>query len=199
MKFSESIKVGRIGEELVKQLLDWAGVNTSYNDSSDVATLKKHDIRCELNGVLFSVESKFDSKQSETGNICVEYANPRTGKPSGLLATTAELWAIVLRDPMAVWVCRTKDLQGYFESTKPIKTVLRAGDGNASVRIFNSDHLLNSICRRIDEEPPWEVLSILTTLLLKKSVNGKLERLANPLQDGFQKQRASLENRHLSG
>ncbi len=163
--------------------MDWAGVSTSFNDSTDIVQLKKHDIRCELRGVEFYVESKFDSMQSKTGNLAVEFHNPQTDKPSGIMATASDLWAIVLKDPTAVWICRTQDLKRYFSETKPLKEILRGGDGNASLRIYKSDDLLNAVFVRIDEEPPWEVLSILTSLLSEKFKNGRPTSLANSLQN----------------
>jgi len=46
------------------------------------------------NGV--TLEIKFDSKASETGNACIEFWDQRRDKPSGILATTATLWVHIV-------------------------------------------------------------------------------------------------------
>lgn len=160
----KAFKIGRVGEDAVRKLLDWAGVDTSLNNSDQIEVLKKHDIHCEMNGVQFSIEVKTDRMESVSKNIAIEYANPITGKPSGLMSSAADLWAIVLNSPDSIWVCSVKDLKAYFETETPVKDIKRAGDGNASIRVYRSSDFLNRLCLRLDGIPPWDVLAILSEM-----------------------------------
>lgn len=164
----ESLKIGRDGEEVVKELLNWAGVTTSFNESKDHESLKKHDLVCELHGVRFSIEVKNDRMEATTGNLAIEYFNPKTNKPSGVSTTTSDLWVVVLGS--GVWVCKTDDLKAYFSSNLPVRVVKRGGDGNASLKLFKSDEILPTIFTQIDLLPPWEILSCLRQLMSIKSV-----------------------------
>lgn len=178
---SAAFKKGRVGEDSVRRLMDWAGVHTAMNESDRHAILKTHDIRCSLYGIPFSIESKYDSMQAQTGNIAVEYHNPVTDKPSGIMATTSDLWAIVL-EPGEIWICRTDDLRNFFASEKYVRQIKRAGDGNASIRLFKSEHLLSSCCKRIDNISPWDVLDVLVNLLGKKFELARNKAVGNSMK-----------------
>jgi hypothetical protein len=119
--------------------------------------------------------------QAKTGNIAVEYENPVSKKPSGIMATTSDLWAIVLEHG-EIWICRTSDLRTFFACEKHVKQIKRAGDGNASIRLYKSDHLLRSCCQRIDGIPPWDVLDILVKLLGKKFEHARSKALGNSMK-----------------
>ena len=55
---------------------------------------------------VFTVEVKYDEMQAKTGNIAIEIYNPKSGKPSGLTATKANLWCQVLKD--STWITSVK-------------------------------------------------------------------------------------------
>jgi hypothetical protein len=96
---------------------------------------------------VFTVEVKYDEMQAKTGNIAIEIYNPKSGKPSGLTATKANLWCQVLQD--AVWITSVKTLKKFCEETPPLKMFSSAGDGNAAILLYKTEDILE-IFERVD-------------------------------------------------
>tara|TARA_Y100000592_G_scaffold99967_1_gene177992 strand:- start:807 stop:1295 length:489 start_codon:yes stop_codon:yes gene_type:complete len=96
---------------------------------------------------VFTVEVKYDEMQEKTGNIAIEIYNPRSGKPSGLTATKADLWCQVLKD--SAWITSVKALKKFCEETPPFKMFSSAGDGNAAILLYKTNDILE-IFERVD-------------------------------------------------
>lgn len=116
---------------------------------------RKSDVEFTVNDRKYLAEVKFDKRADDTGNIAVEYENPRTGQPTGLLSSDSDLWAIVLTSG-AIWVSRTVDFVGFFRDT-PGKDMRFVGDGNSSCRLYKKEVLLGPVFTRMDDLHPFEI------------------------------------------
>jgi hypothetical protein len=163
--FEKTVGAGTFAEKKLIDLLSSAGIPAAKNASTKKSEMLKWDIEGDLGGRKFTVEAKFDMMAAKTGNLAVEYFNVRQGKPSGIKATTADLWAVCLTDPMTAWVCRTADLREYFESVKPLRDIACGGDDNAAMRLWRKDDILPAVFHRIDHLPAADLTSLLKTLL----------------------------------
>ena len=111
---------------------------------------------------VFTVEVKYDEMQAKTGNIAIEIYNPKSGKPSGLTATKANLWCQVLKD--SAWITSVKALRKFCEETPPFKMFSSAGDGNAAILLYKTEDILK-IFDRIDECPTPQLPEKINLLL----------------------------------
>jgi len=141
---------GEKAEDLVAQIL------STYWDVHKASDLKRGrfydwDLSVAQIGTgyeVFTVEVKYDEMQAETGNIAIEVYNSKSDKTSGLSATKANIWCHVLVD--SVWITSVKKLKEFCKEHKPLRKVGAAGDGNASILLYKTDHIL-TIFERLDE------------------------------------------------
>jgi hypothetical protein len=159
-----SYKTGGFAENLVRSLLDVANIPNVKNSASKQTGMIEWDIKIEINGQIFTIEVKFDKMASKTGNLAIEYYNTKSKKPSGILATTSDLWAVVLNEPSSIWLVKTTDLLTFFHNEKPLKDIKYGGDKNASMKIFSKQHIL-PIFQRIDSIKSSELMSAIAKLL----------------------------------
>jgi hypothetical protein len=164
MSYQQSRGAGNRGEDFVRDVLSRAGVETEKNVAKDKRQLVQWDLKGNC-GREFTVEVKYDMMAARTGNLAVEYFNVKQGKPSGIDATTADLWAYVLNDPKSCWLARTRDFREYVGANKPLRDVPCGGDDNAAIKLYRKDELLDAVFRRVDELDPWDLTSLLKTLL----------------------------------
>lgn len=164
MGFLRDRSQGEEGADFVREIFESAGLDVQRNDSRSLSTLKLWDFR--LSGPLTAhIETKHDLREASTGNLAVEFFNPRSAKQSGLTATTASLWVVVLRQPRSAWIASVSELRYWVECTEPTRTVERAGDGNASIRLFPNWQILPGVFHRLDGLSPPECLALLRGLL----------------------------------
>lgn len=100
-------------------------------------------------GRLWFLEVKRDLWASRSGNLALEYRNPRRDAPSGILSSLADLWVYDLGEEGGLWVTGTARLRKFFLYEPFVRDVRRGGDGNSSFRLYRKDHML-SVFRRID-------------------------------------------------
>lgn len=153
-KFRRDLAIGEMAEKEVCKILEKAGMESTKNKD------RSTDISVLIGNRIFYGEVKFDILAYKTGNMAVEYANSRTGMPSGILSTTSDFWFAVLGDigkKMEVWICSTEALKNHFQQNKGYKDVEGAGDGNATIRLFRLDTVLDSLFTRIDNLSVEEV------------------------------------------
>jgi hypothetical protein len=164
LSFTQSLEVGGRGEAAVTGLLQSAGADVYPNRSATHKGLCGYDLRAVLGGREFTVEVKFDVMSGRTKNMAVEFENPDTGKPAGLFKTRADLWVVVLPGG-EVYLTTVAALRGYFHSGNHLRDVQRAGDGNASVRLFRLETILPALFRRIDGLAPGRLAGLLLALV----------------------------------
>ena len=100
------------------------------------------DLLVLLHQHVFLAEVKVDLMAPRTGNLAIEWWNPRRNGPSGISATTADLWFVLVGKDL--WVAPVPALKSFFHSN-PGRDVMGAGDGNSTVRLYPCSSLLNSI------------------------------------------------------
>ena len=150
---------GRVAEELVIELFKKHKIKIT-EDKSDLIT---HDLQFEHKDKKYHIEVKFDMMQSKTKNIAIEYFNTKKAKPSGINATKADLWCIVLQNPSSVWLTSTKLLKEYVKDNPG--RLVDGGDNNSSMILYKSSEILESVFKRIDEVKKKEFLEILNDKL----------------------------------
>ena len=152
MGFQSDLKLGKAGERFVKKVFKMNGVDIDFDEKAR----SDYDLTGSFNKRKLKVEVKFDKMACQTGNLAIEYHNPRSNKPSGLLATKSNLWAHVIIDDasgvgfMTAWLASTKNLKAYVDMYEPRKKCNFGGDKNASLWLYEEKHMLENVFTRID-------------------------------------------------
>ena len=133
MHFVQSKRLGKSGEKLISNLLKFAGIECEEN--TDVKGKNLFDLSCKIKKKKFTIECKYDWYSEKSGNLAIEYFNPTSNKASGIDATMATLWGLVIndRDYKTVWLTSVAALKQYIKNNSPYKTMMKVGDGNASI------------------------------------------------------------------
>lgn len=126
-KFLRDLKKGQTAElEVVLWL--WRHLDDAWLQpyiQLDIGETASHDFFIGLFG-----EVKLDVREEETGNIAFEVGDYRTGKPSGVLSTTAPLIIYRLHDCLIVF--DTKCLQDELRDRQGIGWEVDGGNGMLS-------------------------------------------------------------------
>jgi hypothetical protein len=163
-KFLKDLNTGSKGEALVQAVLAKADIDSEAGGRNAAFDLK------HTKPITFMSEIKFDLYAARSGNIAIEFYNPKQGKPSGIGVTQAHLWFHVITKPMSIWVTSVCKLKKYMEENKPHRVVECGGDNNASIYLYKQDVIFNAIFHRIDECPALELGDILLKLLTEDGV-----------------------------
>ena len=162
MGIVNDFKTGQAGEQQVIDLYEGLGFYSWGNPSRKVKDLAKWDIGADNEQLRFFTEVKNDVYAEKSGNIAIEVYNPKSGKPSGIYVTEAEVWCHITDGLYFTGVTRLKQ---YVESTTPFKIIDRAGDGNATIYLFKKHVLFPSIFERLDNRDSEEALDILSGII----------------------------------
>lgn len=150
--FLRDLEIGSKGEVLLIEILDKAQIKSEKN--KEKKSLQHWDIHTE-NGIKFEV--KYDLYSARSGNIAIEFFNPKIGKQSGIGATQAHFWIHVLPDN-SVWLASVKNLKKFVSETKPLKTIAAGGDDNSSMHLYKKDLILGTVFVRLDETNVVQIL-----------------------------------------
>lgn len=131
----DDIKRGSDGESRVKTILELMGHECEFN--TDRKSRSYFDLR--ING-RETIEIKNDFYASKSGNVAIEYYNPRSNKPSGINITQSDIWCHIIDEEM--FVVRTDILREFVDTEEPKRVIKRAGDGNASLKLFAIEHIM---------------------------------------------------------
>lgn len=133
--------IGDKGEVIVSEFFNKNGIDCKKNE--DKNTRYDYDLLCKFNDTDFTCEVKYDLMSLKTGNIAIEIWNTKSNMPSGITATKANLWIIVIpQDKVNIFAIKTETLKKYIEDNKPFKTVNFGGDKNAKLLIYKKDDIL---------------------------------------------------------
>ena len=166
MGISNDMKMGNDGEDKVKLLVENAGFH--YVKNIDEETRLLWDLAFgndDDNDNVYTVEVKNDNYSLKSGNIAIEVENTSQKKPSGLMATESDLWAIVRGDE--VWLANTQELRSFVMENKPFKVIENGGDGNALLLLYKIGNILPAIFEQIDGLDEKELKDIINRLLEK--------------------------------
>lgn len=147
--FKKRVRDGDRGEDLFAEVLESAGLPVTKNNEGKRADRARYDVASVVDGIHFTAEVKHDLYEAKSGNVAVEYHNSRSDIPSGILATEADLWVFVLSDG-SVWAANTKALKDFFLKTPGLRDLPKAGDGNASIRLYRRHTLFDAVFVRLD-------------------------------------------------
>ena len=86
-----------------------------------------------------TMEIKNDLYAAKSGNVAIEYNNPRSDKPSGINITKSDVWCHIIGGE--VFVVRTERLKKFVNTEKPKRVVKKAGDGNADLKLYTIEHI----------------------------------------------------------
>jgi hypothetical protein len=144
-KFRRDLALGNQGEAAVQKILQEGGIRCAQTDG------RNYDLEAFLDEKTFKIEVKYDLYAARSGNIAIEFWNPKSGKASGVKATVADLWAHVITKPASVWVAKVDKLKTFVETVKPHKVIACGGDDNASLFLYRQDVICEQLFVRIDE------------------------------------------------
>lgn len=149
---------------MVANVLLSHGLEPEFNNAKTRNKLLGWDLRFLLNDTSVSIEVKFDKMAGRTGNIAIEYHNTKSNQPSGITATTADIWATVLAAPAAIWFTNVGVLQRYIDRVYPYKIVV-GGDDNSAMKIYKKEKIFGDIFIRVDELTSEEFKKALERIL----------------------------------
>lgn len=171
--FVQSARLGKSGERLVLDILTFAAIPCKEN--LNTVTREFYDLEANIGSKKFTIECKYDWYSEKSGNLAIEFFNSTKNKPSGIDNTKANLWAIIINDKdyKTIWITSVSALKAYIKAHTAFKTIMKAGDGNASIYLYKTEQLL-SIFKRIDNLEKEQIVDVVKGLL-KKGKNKVLE------------------------
>jgi len=156
MSFLTSLEVGKQGEFIIQNLFK------SQNIISTVVNRPDYDLLIQFKRKKIKAEVKYDVYANKSGRIAIEVYNSRLNKPSGIFATTAHVWFIVL-SKKEIYMVPTRKLihfVAYTASSEPLWLYTDCGDGNADIMLYTKT-LFNTISTRVNKN---NILSVLGKL-----------------------------------
>ena len=155
------LSLGESAEQFIINLYEFMGYPSSKNN--DKKTRSFYDIVSKNKKVEFTTEVKYDIYANRSGNIAIETFNPKSGKPSGLGITKADLWVHITDQP---YVTSVKALKKYVDNNDPFKIIPCGGDDNATLYLYKANIILEAIFKPLPNDISKRVgQKIITTFL----------------------------------
>jgi hypothetical protein len=147
-KFLKDLEVGKNGQQIFIDKLN------EIENIKDISTnnTKTFDVSCNYNNKIYTFEIKFDLMASKTGNIAIEYFNPKTNKPSGIMATEALFWVCILKDPFEIYISRTSILKNFLDKFEPCRIINCGGDKNSAMMLYKKERILTECFTKINNK-----------------------------------------------
>lgn len=163
--FQKDLKTGKKGENLVIKLLEENNIQCELNDNKK--TRLYYDIAGEFGRTKFTMEVKNDKMAKKTGNLAIEFFNSGKDEQSGIDITKADLWVQLIPSGKntEIWLASVADLRYYISRNTPCRTVLLAGDGNASIHLYARDRILSSVFKSIENLNEAQLKKLIRKLL----------------------------------
>lgn len=127
----KDLALGTAGEQIVISLLNEVGIVSKVQGTK--GKFSDYDVESSYDGRNFTSEVKYDLYAISSKNIAVEVFNPKSGRPSGLMASKSDLWMVVTDE---VHVCNTQALKKWVNDHPAKRIVSTAGDGNATILLY---------------------------------------------------------------
>lgn len=140
-------------------LFDKAGLKHWPNEEN----LIEWDVAVDV-GKTVKFECKFDKMAARTGNMAIEHWNSKKDKPSGITATEADIWAVVLDPDMQVFATSVESLRRYCKENTPHKSV-HGGDNNSHMWLYKTDRILEDIFTPLSEVSPEKLVEVILITL----------------------------------
>lgn len=165
MAYRESAELGSAGEKAVISVLEEAGIECGRNPATTRKKLVEYDLKCLLGSRQFSVEIKSDRMARKSGNLAIEHYNVKSCKPSGIKATKADFWIVVLCNPSEIYLTSVMQLKDFCKTNKPYRDIACGGDDNAALWLYRMENILPAIFFRIDDMGGDELRNLVWWLL----------------------------------
>jgi hypothetical protein len=159
MSFVSDIRLGKSGEAYVIDLFNSGGVSIQANE--DKKKFSYYDAIFSLDGSIYTAEIKYDIYAYKSGNIAIEFYNPKSNKPSGISITKSDFWIEVLTNPLRAYITRTDHLKHLIEHHPPKRIIHKAGDGNASLYLYETSFLTQNILVELKQEDLKDLLKVM--------------------------------------
>lgn len=133
-KFKDDIKIGNSAENHFIELAKEHNLSCSKSPKG----CKEYDV--EIKGIKFEI--KYDVYSKKSGNIAIEFYNPKKGVASGVSISSANYWIYflgTLDKAYYISILHLKDLM----NTKPLRVIESGGNDNASLMLFKIDSVIH--------------------------------------------------------
>lgn len=160
MNIQRDLAIGAQAEKRVITLLEHFGFKSELNTTRK--KLSQYDILSKQDASTFTSEVKWDIYAQRSGNIALEIFNPKANKASGLYITQADLWFHIVEH---VYVTSVKKLKKYVDTYQVHRYIECGGDQNATLLLYKSEHLLETVFERIDNLSKLDGEKVITTTL----------------------------------
>lgn len=164
MGFLKDLKRGQVAEKFVVETLKGSGIDAYPSPKKSV------DLFFHLEKK-FSAEVKFDIYAAKSGRVAFEVVNPLNGRLSGVFGSKSDVFFYVFCNdfykpiPEEIFICPTSQLKKFLETKPPLRIVETAGDGNATIMLYNKIDILDVFqeLTYVNKGDMWQTLqSILT-------------------------------------
>ncbi len=125
--FQAQLREGHYNELRVALFYMLAGVHVriGFKEGRYDLELRRRD------GAIRHLEVKWDKRAAETGNLYFEVENTRQQKPSGVMATTADLWCHVVGEEGEALLTQTAPLRQFLLEGRFRSVTTRGIDSNS--------------------------------------------------------------------
>lgn len=168
--FLRSLSAGNKAEAMLQTLLATYGVT-----SEQVTGKQSYDILARTEGQEIKLEVKYDIRCARSGNIAIEFYNPKSVCPSGIGSTIADLWVHIITKPLSVWITSVPLLKAYVANVPAYRVVDCGGDDNSSMYLYKAAAIFEHIFHRIDEVSKEDFFKVLNRLLTISNPEGELK------------------------
>ncbi len=111
------------------------------------------DLSVNMDGMKFTIESKFDIYSAKSNNLAIEIYNTKSKCPSGIYSTLADIWVHLVPGKedkeILAYAVHTEKLKCFIEGTKPLKSIKSGGNCNSNMQIYKMETIL-PIFQRFD-------------------------------------------------
>lgn len=138
MGFVRSLSVGKTGEQWVLEKLLSEGKEAGLN--TDPATRSFFDVVARDGPELTTYEVKCDKRCKETGNVAIEFYNPKSGCLTGISTSLSDYWVLFVGDEVSPYVVKTDELRRYCSKNPSVRRA-SSGEKNADVLLYRWDSI----------------------------------------------------------
>ena len=139
MGFLADLAEGTKAEAKVLDILVSKGLRCGGSSKED---RKLYDIWFMHGDKRYTAEVKYDKYEAKSGNLAIEFYNPKTASPSGIGITQADFWIHILTMPEKIYITQVSKLKEFVATVKPLRIIAAGGDDNASMYLYKKEIIL---------------------------------------------------------
>jgi hypothetical protein len=162
------LKIGAKAEDQVKTFFESKGFSCSKNSNKTERSF--YDILVTSGPAIdllpIRLEVKHDVMAQKTGNVAIEFYNPKSCKHSGIGITKADLWCHVMQGE--IWAASVQSLKKFIDENPPDRTITTGGDDNSSMYLYKKDTILGPLMLKLNDLDDLEFIAWLSGQLADK-------------------------------